>query len=77
MYIILTKDKTCTMFRQTLLLSQYSFVYNILSAQTHNISNIFLTAGCFNNIVCILVAKISFKKKLVEKWTTQGWNRSY
>ena len=38
----------------------------ILSVQTHNIRNIFLTAvkqaNCFNNIVFILVMKISSKK---------------
>ena len=52
------------MFRQAFLLSQ--FVNNILSVQAHNIRNIHLTAGkqysCFNNIVFILVAKISSKK---------------
>ena len=42
------------------------FVNNILSVQTYNIGNIFLqlvnkTADCFNNIVFILLAKISFK----------------
>ena len=35
-----------TMFRQTFLLSQYSF---ILSVQTHNVRNIFLTAGQQNS----------------------------
>ena len=41
---------------------------NTLSVQTHNICNIYLTAGknktadCLNNIVSILVAKISSKK---------------
>ena len=34
-------------------------MHNILSVQTHNISNIF---DCFNNIVFILVAKMSCKK---------------
>ena len=43
---------------------------NILSVQAHKICNIFLTAGkqlyCFNDIVFILVAKIS-SKKICEK----------
>ena len=42
-------------------------MYNILSIQTHNICNIFWqlvnkAADCFNNIVFILLVKISFKK---------------
>ena len=59
-------------FRQAFLLSQYAlFVYNILSVQTHNICNIFLTDGkqnswLFNHIVFILVAKIS-RKRVYEK----------
>ena len=34
-------------------------MYNILSVQTYNIRNI---SGCFNNIVFILVTKMSCKK---------------
>ena len=46
------------------------FVNNILSVQTHNICNIFLTAdkqNSLNNTVFILVAKIS-SKKVCEKF---------
>ena len=37
-------------------------MYNILSVQTYNMCNIFLPADCFNDIVFILLAKISSKK---------------
>ena len=53
---------------QTGIINNRLFVNNTLSVQTHNICNIYLTAGknktadCFNNIVFILVAKISSKK---------------
>ena len=46
-----TDNKTYsnTMFRQAFLLSQYSFMYNILSVQTHNIGNISLKNGKQNS----------------------------
>ena len=52
------------MFRQAFLLSQFIYFICVqyFEVQTYNIRNIFLTVDCFNNIVFILVAKISFKR---------------
>ena len=51
------------------------FVYNILSVQTHNISNIFLTAVqqnsyLFHQILFIFWWRILRPKKFVKNWKT-------
>ena len=56
-----------TMFRQTFLLSQYLFEYNILSVQTHNIRNIFLRAGQQNKLVVSITLFLFWTRKLVPK----------
>ena len=58
-----------TMFRQAFLLSQYSFICEqyVKCSEMTKYTQYFLTSGkqtanCFNNILFILVAKISSKK---------------
>ena len=56
-------------------------MYNILSVQTHNIRDIFLTAG--KQLIVLTTLFLFWWRKLipkefVKKWnTTQRWKRSY
>ena len=66
-FYILSALNVMNSWRNIYKVNIHLFMYNILSVQTHNINNIFWqqvnkTADCFNNIVFILMAKISSKK---------------
>ena len=70
-FYILSALNVMNSWRNIYKVNIHLFMYNILSVQTHNINNIFWqqvnkTADCFNNIVFILMAKISFKKVCVK-----------